>query len=452
MDHNSREQRRCETAVRLSTSRADIVTSRLVRVPTMAATSLRGGVLALLINLRQRARTEGERESVWRIVESLGKLKGVAMKLGQHLSYCDPSLPDDVCAALAALQTHSPPISVSRVTKIVRRDLGDIAAALIASLEAEPIAAASIGQVHRARLPDGTRVAIKVQYPGIASAIKADFGPAALAGRFAAWVYPSIDVHAYLREAKARVLDECDYLAEARHHAELALRYADHDIITIPAVHAAYSGTRVLTTTFVEGMHLDTWLATNPSQDARETIGEALVDFYVGTALRWGVLPGDPHPGNYLIASGGRLAIIDHACTRPFAAARARPVLEAPDLPSALRAADEVGAEAFLLLRVRFGVAAVLAQIGVRATWRELVAKVMTPKRFEVVLLAPGDRMIEIMREVRDLTGGNIQEAKQIVEQTPRVLTTTLERKEAEAVKRRLESSGGIVEIRRLSA
>jgi len=448
MDHTSREQRRFETAARLAMSRADIVTSRLVRVPSMAATSLRGGVLALLINLRQRARTDGERESVWRIVASLGRLKGVAMKLGQHLSYCDPSLPDDVSAALAALQTHSQPMSVSRVTKILRRELGDVAAPLIASLEPEPIAAASIGQVHRARLPDGTRVAVKVQYPGIATAIKADFGPAALAGRFAAWVYPSLDVDAYLHEAKARVLDECDYRAEAQHHAALANRYADHDVITIPALHAAYCSARVLVTTFVAGIHLDAWLATSPSQEARDKLGEALVDFYVGTALRWSVLPGDPHPGNYLIAGGERLAIIDHGCTRPFEATRARPVLEAPDLPTALRAADEVGRDAFLLLRVRFGLAAVLAQLGVRSTWRELVTKVMTPKRFDVVLLAPGDRMIEIVREVRDLTGGNIQEAKQLVEHTPRVLKTTFERKEAEALKRRLEGSGGIVEIR----
>lgn len=448
MDHNSREQRRLETAVRLSRSRADMVTSRFVRVPSMAATSLRGGVLALLINLRQRARTDGERESVFRIVASLGKLKGVAMKLGQHLSYCDPSLPDDVSAALAALQTHSPPMSVARVTKILRRELGDAAAPLIASLEPEPIAAASIGQVHRARLPDGTRVAVKVQYPGISTAIKADFGPAALAGRFAEWVYPSLDVDGYLREAKARVLDECDYEAEARHHAELAARYADHDLIAIPAVHAPYCSARVLTTTFAEGRHLDTWLATGPSQEARDRIGEALVDFYVGTALRWGVLPGDPHPGNYVIAAGERLAIIDHGCTRSLSPARARPVLEAPDLASALRAADEVGPDAFLLLRVRFGVAAVLARLGVRSSWQEVVAKVMTPKRFEVVLLAAGDRMIEVIREVRDLTGGNIQEAKQLVEQTPRVLKTTFERKEAEALKRRLENSGGTVEIR----
>lgn len=448
MDHNSRERRRRETAARLSRSHADILTSQLARVPRMAATSMRGGVLALLMNLRKRSRTEGELESVWRIVASLGRLKGVAMKLGQHLSYCDPTLPDDVCAMLAALQTHSSPMSVSRVTKILHKDLGAAASPLITSVEPEPIGAASIGQVHRARLPDGTRVAIKIQYPGIASAIKADFGPAALAGRFASWVYPSVDVEAYLRDAKLRVLDECDYRAEARHHAVLANHYADHDVITIPAIHAAYCGPRVLTTTFAEGAHLDAWLATSPAQAEREAIGEALVDFYVGTALRWDLLPGDPHPGNYVIAPGGRLAIFDHGCTASFAAARARPVLEAPDLAAALRAAAEVGPDAYLMLRVRFGVAAVLAHLGVRATWRELVTKVMTPKQFAVVLLAPGERLIEIMREVRDLTGGNIQEAKQLVEHTPRVLKTTLDRKEAEALKRRLESSGGVVEIR----
>ncbi|HEX5059307.1 MAG TPA: ribosomal protein L7/L12 [Kofleriaceae bacterium] len=433
---------------RLSRSHADILTSKLARVPRMAGTSMRGGVLALVMNLRKRARTEGERESLFRIVASLGKLKGAAMKMGQHLSYCDPSLPDDVCATLAALQTHSPAMSVSRVTKILHKDLGAAAAPLISSLEPTPIGAASIGQVHRARLADGTRVAVKVQYPDMPSALKADFGPAAIAGRFAAWVYPAVDVDSYLSEAKARVLDECDYRAEARHHAALASHYADHDTITIPAIHAEYCGGRVLTTTFVDGKHLDTWLATNPPQTERDAIGLALIDFYVGSALRWNILPGDPHPGNYVIVAGRRLAIFDHGCTRSFAAARARPVLEAPDLQTALRAAGDVGPEAYLLLRVRFGVAAVLAHLGVRATWHELVTQIMTPKRFEVVLLAPGDRMIEIMREVRDLTGGNIADAKLLVEQTPRVLKTTLDRREAEALKRRLETSGGVVEIR----
>ena len=101
-------------------SHADIATSLLARAPSIAATSMRGGMLALLVKLRQRPWTASERESVHRVVASLGKLKGAAMKLGQHMSYFDATLPDDVRAALAALQTHSPPMSVSRVRTILR--------------------------------------------------------------------------------------------------------------------------------------------------------------------------------------------------------------------------------------------------------------------------------------------------------------------------------------------
>jgi ribosomal protein L7/L12 len=450
MDHNTREQRRRETAARLASARGDISTTLLLRAPSIAATSLRGGVLALLVKLRQGPRTDGELESLHRIVASLGKLKGAAMKLGQHMSYFDTKLPEDVRVAMAALQTTSQPMSVSRVTKILRGELGSAADAIVDSLEAVPLASASIGQVHRARLPDGTQVAVKVQYPGIASAIKADFGPASVAGRLGAWLYPASQVESYMREAKARALEECDYRAEARHQADFSARYLDHPMIAIPAVHATYCADRVLVTTLVEGSHLGEWLATNPSQAQREAIGEALVAFYVGSVLRWNLLPGDPHPGNYLVTREGRLAIVDHGCTRTFNATRARLVLEAPDPSAAHRGAADIGADALLLLRVRFGVAAVLAQLGVRASWHELVQKAIAPfaTKFDVVLVSPGDRMIEIVREVRDLLGANIAEAKQLVEGTPRVLRSTSNRKEAEALKRRLETSGGVVEIR----
>src|ERR1043166_3562984 len=155
MDHNTREHRRRETEVRLLESPADIATSLLGRAPSIAAVSMRGGLLALLGKLRQRPRSASDHESVQRSVPSLGKLKGPAMKLGQHLSYFDATLPDDVRAALAALQTQSPPMPVSRVTKILRVELGAAASAILGSLEPAPLAAASIGQVHRARLPDG---------------------------------------------------------------------------------------------------------------------------------------------------------------------------------------------------------------------------------------------------------------------------------------------------------
>ena len=104
MDHNTREQRRRETVVRLAQSQADISTSLLTRVPSMAATSMRGGVLALLVKLRQGPRSEGELESLHRIVASLGKLKGVAMKLGQHMSYFDATLPEGVSLAYDGLR------------------------------------------------------------------------------------------------------------------------------------------------------------------------------------------------------------------------------------------------------------------------------------------------------------------------------------------------------------
>jgi ribosomal protein L7/L12 len=468
MDDNTREQRRRETEVRLMESHADIATSLLARVPSLAATSMRGGVLALLVKLRQRQRprTAGERESVHRIVASLGKLKGAAMKLGQHMSYFDTKLPEDVRAALAALQTHSQPMSVSHVIRILRSELGGSASPIIDSLEPTPLAAASIGQVHRARLSDGTRVAVKVQYPGIATAIKADFGSASAAAGLATWMYPSSQVKGFLREAKACALAECDYRAEARQQAELAARYAGHPVIAIPAVHPPYCTGRVLVTTYADGAHLGAWLATGPRQDHRDAIGQALVAFYAGSALRWGVLPGDPHPGNYLVMPDGRLAIVDHGCTRTLPASRARLVLEADDEPAAHRGAAGLGADALLLLRVRLGVAAVLAQLGVRGTWRALVANAMTPPaagatgawvaaasgpiatRFDVVLVAPGERMIEIVREVRDLMGANIRDTKQLLEQAPCLLRTTSDRTEAEALKHRLETSGAIVEIR----
>jgi predicted unusual protein kinase regulating ubiquinone biosynthesis (AarF/ABC1/UbiB family)/ribosomal protein L7/L12 len=407
-------------------------------------------MLALRTRLPWRRRPEAELESMHRFVASLGKLKGVAMKLGQDLSYFESTLSEDLRAALSALQTHSQPMSVARVTKILHAELGPAARPIVDTLEPTPLSAASIGQVHRARLPDGTPVAVKVQYPGITKAIQADFGPASVAARAAGWLYPSWPVESLMREAKARALDECDYRAEARHQAVFAARYVDHDMIAIPAVHEAYCSERVLVTTLAQGSHLGEWLAGDPSQDRRNAIGQALVIFYVGSALRWNLLPGDPHPGNYLITREGRLAIVDHGCTCIVEGSQARPVLEAADERAAQRAAAELGGDALLPLRVRLGIAGVLAQIGVRRSWRELAetAAAPLPAKFDVVLVAPGERIIEIVREVRDLTGANIRDAKDLVEQTPRVLRTTSDRKEAEALKRRLEISGGVVEIR----
>ena len=445
----------------------------------MAATSLRGGVAALTAKLRRRPPAP---ESILKIVASLGKLKGVAMKMGQHLSYVDSSISHEVRAALSALQTHSQATPIEHVIATIREELGAAAAVLIDSLEAQPIASASIGQVHRACLPDGTQVAVKVQHPGIVDAIKSDFGPASVAGRLATWLYPAKQIEGFVREARAQVLDECDYRAEARHQTELATWFAGHASIAIPAVHGAYSAGRVLVTSFASGQHFGELLATGPSQAARDRLGQALFDFYIGSFLRWGVLSADPHPGNYVFCADGRIAIVDHGCTRsfhtasPLALASMR-VLAGEDRATVYRMSTALGGDALMPLRLRFGLASVLTELGARTSWGEMIRRCAawseatpallksaldplpasgsspstSPSRavaFEVVLLDRGTRMIEMVREVRDATGAGVREAKDIVERTPQVVKRTVDRGEAEALKRRLEVSGGVVEIR----
>jgi predicted unusual protein kinase regulating ubiquinone biosynthesis (AarF/ABC1/UbiB family) len=304
---------------RLLRASEELPTSTLGRLGRTAGAALRSG--RLLLGARRRE-AEGEPplelEALAKVVGSLGELKGIAMKAGQILSYVDVALPEELRAALSVLQTHSPPMAAERVRCILRAELGESAPELLEHLEDTPIAAASIGQVHRARLSDGTRVAVKVQYPEIERAIEADFGPAAVGSRLASLFVPGAKVDSLIREARERFLEECDYLHEARSQQRFAELLAGHPVLRVPAVHARLCTRRVLTTTLMEGEGLDAFLARSPEQPVRDALGEALFEFYVGALFRHRLYNCDPHPGNYLFQREGSVVMLDYGCTRQF--------------------------------------------------------------------------------------------------------------------------------------
>ncbi|HET6984171.1 MAG TPA: AarF/ABC1/UbiB kinase family protein, partial [Myxococcaceae bacterium] len=257
-------------------------------------------------------------DALVKLVSSVGELKGIAMKAGQLLSYVDLPLPPQLQGALSVLQTQSPAMPFSRVSEIVSGELGIAAGPILADMDRTPVSAASIGQVHRARLPDGHMVAVKVRYPEIDQAMNADFRPAAVGGRIAAIVYPGATIEPMIRELRARFLEECDYLHEARMQTRFWELFREHPTIIVPKVYPRFSTGRVLATEWIEGLDFESFLANSPSQSARDRVGECLLEFYVGTLYRHGLYNCDPHPGNYLFLSDGRVAMLDYGCTREF--------------------------------------------------------------------------------------------------------------------------------------
>jgi predicted unusual protein kinase regulating ubiquinone biosynthesis (AarF/ABC1/UbiB family) len=299
---------------------APIPTTSLGRLRRTAAVGARVGLGALAGRLRggELNLSSLSPEALARLVESFGELKGVAMKAGQILSYVDGSLDPEARALLAVLQRHAQPTPFTQIARIIEEDLGARGRALLGRLEREPVATASIGQVHRATLEDGAPIAVKVRHPGIDAAIRADFKTAAIGKVMAHTVAPGVNVAEVLEEAEARFLEECDYSLEARRQVRFVELYAGHRSITIPQVHLDLCGPRVLTTSWHDGAGLEAFLAAPPSTEARERAATSLYEFYVGTLYRHGLFNADPHPGNFLFSADGRATILDHGCVREF--------------------------------------------------------------------------------------------------------------------------------------
>ena len=252
------------------------------------------------------------------MLEVFGEMRGVTMKLGQMLSYLDGLLPPEAQKVLAVLQRDAPAIEYSEVRKQFIAEIGKPTEECFAEFDTVQIAAASIGQVHRARLHDGQEVAVKIQYPGIAEAMRDDHKNAKVMSLFQRVFFFRTNVPAIMKEIEQRLLDECDYRKEATYQAAFRKRYQGHPAIIVPEVHQEYSSEKVLTTTFYRGLTFYQWLETSPSQDERNRVANVFYRFYMGSFYMDGLFNCDPHPGNYLFIDDGKIVFFDYGCVRPF--------------------------------------------------------------------------------------------------------------------------------------
>lgn len=252
------------------------------------------------------------------VVDLLGDMKGAAMKIGQLASFYEFAAPGEYVAtyqdALTMLQNAAPPMDPAASKKVIREEFGRPVEELFADFEDEAVAAASIGQVHRARLHSGETVAVKVQYPGVDEAVRSDLRNVSALTKLSVAVAPNIDPKEVAQEVKDRVLEELDYRREAANQIRFADLFDGHPCIVIPKVYDELSRPRVLTQEFVEGRPFPE--AFKLPQDERDRVAEILFRFFYGSLNRFLIFSADPHPGNYLLLDDGRIAFLDFGLVR----------------------------------------------------------------------------------------------------------------------------------------
>lgn len=262
-----------------------------------------------------------------RYVAVLGDMKGVAMKAGQMLSFLDSGgVPEQYRAAyqqiIGSLQADAPPMPFEIVRDIIERELGHPIGEAFAGIDEHPMAAASIGQVHAAHLTDGRKVVVKVQYPGVGDAIRADLDNAELISSFvgmAAKLSPikvNADAATITEEITERITEELDYRLEAANQAGFGSHYEGHPFIRIPAVVPELSTERILVMDHDDGMRWTT--ALEQPQELKDMWGEVIHRFVFGSLYDFGEFNADPHPGNYLFHRDGTVTFLDFGCVKRF--------------------------------------------------------------------------------------------------------------------------------------
>jgi predicted unusual protein kinase regulating ubiquinone biosynthesis (AarF/ABC1/UbiB family) len=254
-----------------------------------------------------------------RMAEVLGTMKGAAMKLGQMASFIELDfIPEEFRPLyqdqLAKLRDAAPSMGWPEIERVLKQELDEPLAGLFVDFGHQAAAAASVGQVHRATTREGLEVAVKVQYPGVAEAIRADLQNVGLLTQLAKAIAPRLDARAVAGEIRERVMEELDYEWEADVQRRFARRYRGHPFIHVPTVVSELCRGRVLVSEWVDGKPFHE--VKQLPQEERDRFGEILHRFYYGSLRHVHAYNADPHPGNYVLMADGRGAFFDFGSTK----------------------------------------------------------------------------------------------------------------------------------------
>lgn len=259
-------------------------------------------------------REELDEDNARDIYDSLSQLKGSALKVAQMMSMDKNMLPKAYTDRFTMSQYSAPPLSGPLVVKTFKKYFGKSPQELYDSFEMDASNAASIGQVHTA-YKDGKKLAVKIQYPGVADSIHSDLK---MVKPFAVQILqlPNKDIDKYLEEVESKLVEETDYDLELKRSQEISEACAHLDNLAFAHYYPDLSANKILTMDWLPGKHLKEFMATNPSQEIRNQIGQALWDFYDFQMHQLKAVHADPHPGNFILQEDGTLGIIDFGCIK----------------------------------------------------------------------------------------------------------------------------------------